>query len=254
MYNNITEKSAEIIFVSLDQEEEAFEEYRKKMKWNAIPFRDARRALLQIGLQVKSIPALVFIDEQGKLVTSSGVTEVMNDPQLERFPYREGAVDLSSGLNVEKLQRSVTMVAFTDGCHDDIKKMTNDIMNNIHDKNNVPIEIPRSPRSDLLYSTLQSTSKLNDALRMLTNLPPADENIIHFVILDLAKEEYYKVGLTVINGDERTEAKISTLADDLIKAYQSFDVKMMPMAKLPPAAPSAEGIEEELVIPDEPLS
>ena len=56
--NSTNSTLSEIVFVSLDQSESEFEDYRKDIPFPALPFNDRRRALLQIGMNVKSIPSL----------------------------------------------------------------------------------------------------------------------------------------------------------------------------------------------------
>ena len=51
--------NAYIIYLQSEYDKEAYDKYRASMPWPAVPFRDARRASLQMGLGVKSIPALV---------------------------------------------------------------------------------------------------------------------------------------------------------------------------------------------------
>jgi nucleoredoxin len=55
--NNSIAKT-EIIFVSLDQSEAEFDRYRKEVPFPALPFNDRRRALLQVGMNIRSVPSL----------------------------------------------------------------------------------------------------------------------------------------------------------------------------------------------------
>ena len=119
--NQSIDQNVEIVYVSLDQEEAAFNEYRANMPWLTVPFADLRRGVLQIGLGVRSIPALIFVDENDSLLTSSGVTELLNDNTLSRFPWQNDVIDLSSGALVEKLQRSPALIAFTEKTGDATK-------------------------------------------------------------------------------------------------------------------------------------
>jgi hypothetical protein len=252
MYANLTAKNLSMVFVSLDQEEAAFDEYRKKMRWPAVPFRDARRALLQIGLGIKSIPALVLIDSVGKVLTSSGVTELMNDPDLERFPYGTGAVDLSVGTNVEKLQRSASIIAFADECSSELKTAARQVMNDLAAENNVPLRMPRAPRSDILFSIIDEPGKLNDALRMLCGLPSAARNVLQLVIIDLANEKHVSVSLPLSGDDgssEALQASIRSGVTQLLSRYTDYTVRMEEMVKLPPPAEEEETLADDLEVP-----
>lgn len=249
-YANLTrqEPPAEVIYVSLDQDETAFEAYRQKMTWPAVPFRDARRALLQLGLQVKSIPALVLLDPQGKVLTSSGVSELMTDPSLARYPYKtSGPVDLAAGLNVERLQRMVTLVAFTDGCDASTKDAVRRVLKEQCEASDVPVLLPRSQRAEVAFATLEEAGKLNDALRMLCSLPPSEENILHVVIIDLAREEYVPLSFAASESDD-LEVKVKSAINGLVSGYRDYSIKVVQMPRLPTEAP---GATEESATPEE---
>jgi hypothetical protein len=55
---NSTRPKTELVFVSLDQSEFEFDQYRKEIPFPALPFKDRRRALLQIGMNIRSVPSL----------------------------------------------------------------------------------------------------------------------------------------------------------------------------------------------------
>ena len=245
MYPNLIARNCSIVFVSLDQEEAAFDQYRKTMSWPAIPFQDARRALLQIGLQVKSIPTLVFIDREGKVVTASGVSELMNDPTLEQFPYESKAIDLSQGTNVEKLQRSSSIIAFCDGCSPEVQLVVKEVLQEITDTHSAPLVIPRAPRSDLLYASLSSPGKLCDALRLLCALPPSEKDTLRLVLVDLTGEHFFSALVELKNNEDSASLRsaIKETALDIVHKYQSYSLDMMPMVKLPTAAEDVQDIE-----------
>jgi thiol-disulfide isomerase/thioredoxin len=56
--DNSSSSEVQFVFVSLDQNESEFEQYRKQIPFPALPFHDRRRALMQIGVNIKSIPSL----------------------------------------------------------------------------------------------------------------------------------------------------------------------------------------------------
>jgi len=228
-------KNAEIVFVSLDQEEEAFDEYRTKMPWPAIPFRDVRRAILQLGLNVKSIPALVFIDSEGRILTSSGVTELLTDEPLAKFPWSDSNVDLSSGSMVEKLQRSSAVVALTENCDDATKLALQQTMKKLADEFNNPVMVPRSPRDgELLFCVLEKEGKLSEIIRKLCLLPKTNpkKNVPELILLDFINEEYALGPILNIN-DSTDFASLSTSrVRDFAETYRKYNVEMNPFAKL----------------------
>jgi len=230
-------KNAEIIFVSLDQEEEAFDEYRSKMPWPAIPFRDIRRAVLQLGLNVKSIPALVFIDSEGRILTSSGVTELLTDEPLTKFPWSDSSVDLAAGTMVEKLQRSSAIVALTDNCDDATKLSVQETMKKLSIEFNNPVMVPRSPRdSELLFCVLEKEGKLSEIIRKLCLLPKNNpkKNVPELLLLDFINEEF-SIGPPLINNNNEAidfKSFSATQIRNFAESYRKYNMEMNPFAKL----------------------
>jgi len=82
-------KGLEIVFVSSDKDEKAFEEYYGEMPWVALPFQDkARKAALNKKFKVEGIPSFVILDSDGKLITKDGREVVSSDPAGADFPWK----------------------------------------------------------------------------------------------------------------------------------------------------------------------
>ena len=83
-----TGKSLEIVFVSSDHDDVAFDSYHKEMPWLALPF--AERALKQTlskRFKVSGIPSLVLVDgATGQVLSKDGRSVIMSDPQGTDFP------------------------------------------------------------------------------------------------------------------------------------------------------------------------
>ena len=83
-----TGKSLEIVFVSSDRDDVAFDSYHKEMPWLALPF--AERALKQTlskRFKVSGIPSLVLVDgATGQVLSKDGRSVIMSDPQGTDFP------------------------------------------------------------------------------------------------------------------------------------------------------------------------
>lgn len=90
VYNKVSAKGDfEIVFVSADEDEEGFKAYFSKMPWLAIPYFDSdTRSGLDKLFQVRGIPHLVILDENGKVATDSGV-EVVREYEDEAYPFSE---------------------------------------------------------------------------------------------------------------------------------------------------------------------
>lgn len=85
---NLKDKGLEVVFVSSDKEEDAFNSYFGEMPWLALPYaaRDVK-AQLSKRYKVSGIPSLVIIDENGKTITTDGRSAVSADPTGEDFPW-----------------------------------------------------------------------------------------------------------------------------------------------------------------------
>mmetsp|Transcript_22632 Transcript_22632/g.49548 ORF Transcript_22632/g.49548 Transcript_22632/m.49548 type:complete len:469 (+) Transcript_22632:243-1649(+) len=80
----------EILFVSSDRDETAFDEYYAEMPWLALPFKDReRKAKLSSKFKVQGIPTFVILDgETGTLITDKGREAVAQDAECADFPWR----------------------------------------------------------------------------------------------------------------------------------------------------------------------
>ncbi|KAK1303033.1 putative nucleoredoxin 1 [Acorus calamus] len=89
VYNELLSKdNFEVVFISSDRDEEAFNGYFSKMPWLAIPFSDASvRDGLKKLFKVRGIPSLVIIDgATGKVLTEDG-TSVIGDYGSGGYPF-----------------------------------------------------------------------------------------------------------------------------------------------------------------------
>jgi len=86
---NLKAKGLEIIFVSSDRDDEAFQEYFKEMPWLALPYSDrAKKDALSKKFKVSGIPMLVILDADGKVITKDGRQAVSEDPSGAEFPWK----------------------------------------------------------------------------------------------------------------------------------------------------------------------
>jgi nucleoredoxin len=93
-------KDFEIVFVSSDKNQKAFDDYFSEMPWLALPYaeRDTKAELSDL-FEVSGIPSLVFIDAvTGALITDEGRAGVSGAKFVENFPYRPKPFDLWGSL------------------------------------------------------------------------------------------------------------------------------------------------------------
>eukprot|EP00656_Telonema_subtile_P005824 TRINITY_DN12662_c0_g1_i1.p1 TRINITY_DN12662_c0_g1~~TRINITY_DN12662_c0_g1_i1.p1 ORF type:complete len:137 (+),score=31.38 TRINITY_DN12662_c0_g1_i1:158-568(+) len=83
IYNDLKAKGLkfEVVYISRDSDQAAWNEYYAEMPWLALPYSDRERAeALQKKYSVEGIPMLLLLDKDGGVITSQGRSAVQNDP------------------------------------------------------------------------------------------------------------------------------------------------------------------------------
>jgi nucleoredoxin len=75
---NKNKKEIEIIFVSLDQNEDQFKEYYESMPWITVPYESDNREVLSDTYGIQGIPALLVFKNNGKLIDKNGRNTIMS--------------------------------------------------------------------------------------------------------------------------------------------------------------------------------
>jgi len=87
---DLAAKGLEVVFLSADQDETAFQEYFKEQPWLALPFTESsKKDALSKKLGVNGIPCLVIFDESGALITKDGRAAVSKDPTGSKYPWNK---------------------------------------------------------------------------------------------------------------------------------------------------------------------
>ena len=88
-YERLRALNGEVVFVSSDRDEVRFGEYFGEMPWLALPYADReRKTNLASRYRVATIPRLIVLDGEGRLITLHGRTDLVLDPALDAFPWR----------------------------------------------------------------------------------------------------------------------------------------------------------------------
>jgi len=86
-YKDGLKEKMEIIFVSSDKDEKAFDDYSAEMPWLALPFaKRAEKELLSKHIGVEGIPTFAVLNPDGTIVTTDGRSKVEGDPKGDNFP------------------------------------------------------------------------------------------------------------------------------------------------------------------------
>jgi len=112
----------ELVFVSSDKTEDAFNDYHKEMTFLALPYADRdAKAKLSKKFKVAGIPSLVFVDmETGKLITDEGREGISSDKFIEDFPYAKKPVDVLAELGATLRKPDGSTVATSEALNKDV--------------------------------------------------------------------------------------------------------------------------------------
>ncbi|KAL5712948.1 protein-disulfide reductase [Ranunculus cassubicifolius] len=83
-----TDKDFEVVFVSSDREQEAYDSYFETMPWLALPFEDPTVKTLTKYFDVQGIPSLVIIGPDGKTLSKQG-RSLVNLYSEKAYPFTE---------------------------------------------------------------------------------------------------------------------------------------------------------------------
>lgn len=88
VYDKLKEKGEkfEVVFISLDDEEEAFQQSLQNMPWLALPFKDKCCEKLVRYFELSTVPTLVVIGPDGKTLHSN-IAEAIEEHGLEAYPF-----------------------------------------------------------------------------------------------------------------------------------------------------------------------
>ncbi|KAL7149100.1 hypothetical protein ABFS83_05G016500 [Erythranthe nasuta] len=89
---NKSNKRLEVIFISSDRDQKAFEDYFSEMPWLALPFGDKRKESLSSWFKVGGIPTLVALGPTGKTVSTEarGLIRVHG---AEAYPFTRERIE-----------------------------------------------------------------------------------------------------------------------------------------------------------------
>ncbi|KAL6351363.1 hypothetical protein AAG906_035155 [Vitis piasezkii] len=95
-------ESFEIVMISLDDEEQSFKKYFESMPWFALPFNDKSCGKLARYFELRVLPTLVVIGQDGKTLHSN-VAEAIEQHGIQAYPFTpEKFVELEE---IEKAKR-----------------------------------------------------------------------------------------------------------------------------------------------------
>ncbi|CAE8631215.1 unnamed protein product [Polarella glacialis] len=99
---SLKDKGLEVVFISSDKDEDAFNQYVGEMPWLALPFSDReRKETLSKKYKVQGIPTVVILDGTGQVITKDGRTAISGDPKGNNFPWKPKSLkDILAGAKI----------------------------------------------------------------------------------------------------------------------------------------------------------
>jgi nucleoredoxin len=189
---DLSKKNFEIIFVSSDRDQGAFDGYLNEMPWVALPFADRqRKSMLSDMFDVEGIPTFAIVSPDGKVINTDGRAAVSGDPTGKEFPwYPKPVNDLSNGggaindlpslvLMMEKLSTEKQQEA-TAALESIAKPLYEKSKNNGKDV-------------DMAFFTCTKSGGLTDRLREMTKVGDASADKIQLVLMDIPDNGGYYV-------------------------------------------------------------
>lgn len=82
----------EIVFISSDNDQSAFDEFFATMPWLALPFGDERKKFLARKFKIQGIPAAIAIGPTGKMVTKQA-RQLITAHGAEAYPFTQERLD-----------------------------------------------------------------------------------------------------------------------------------------------------------------
>jgi len=214
-------KKVEIVFVSSDRDEAAFNDYHAEMPWLALPFADrARKQELSSKYGVSGIPTLVFVDANGELITDEGRGAVSSESYVENFPFHPKPVNDLQDANGLK---GKPLVVLMESLPADEKKRFSDALQTVAE---AEMSKPASERIATSFYTALTSGGLAGKIRSVCGLKDGttEDPAMAFLVLDGDNGEPGFIAA----GKEHlppTEANIKAF----LASYQDGSVKPQPL-------------------------
>lgn len=113
---SLKSKDLEIVFVSGDQDDQAFKEYYATMPWLAMPYDKAKYQAVSSKYNVAGIPTLVLLNSDGTIINTNARQMVALDPTGDGFPWVEatatakGAARVARGMTMQVAEQTAKPV------------------------------------------------------------------------------------------------------------------------------------------------
>ena len=193
------------------------------------------------------------------VTSSSGVTDVLNDPNAENYPWSRSVVNLGSGFSIEKMRHTAVLIAFIEDCSSAKKASVKSALLALEaELQSTPDSFPQTSRSNILISYIEKSGELAKLLRKLVQIPPArssESDAItvgqpQFAMLDLATDNIAANDMLLLEQTPHNSLEggdVSFQSNNLqeslkifINRYRTYQLNTFPLQS-PVASPSTGG-------------
>lgn len=198
----------EILFVSADNSESEFDEYRSSMPWLSVPLSDKKRISALNGyFNTEGIPHLAILGPDLKLINKDARGAVMSDKNVEHFPWHPKLVtDVDEALD-EGINDTPTILALMEEAGDAWDSVGAALTAVATRVRAAEKERGEEDRSQLFMTVTESGGGIGAQIRKMAKLGKAGPKA-QMVLLDIAEGGFVKHEGAV------DEAAIETLAND----------------------------------------
>ncbi|KAJ0016926.1 hypothetical protein Pint_09664 [Pistacia integerrima] len=247
VYNEISSKGDfEVVFVSADKDDEAFKGYFSKMPWLAIPFSDSEtRDGLDELFKVRGIPYLVILDENGKVLTDSGV-EIIREYGVEGYPFTEEKIkEMKEEEERAKREQSLKSILVT--------KSRDYVVSS--DGKKIPVSELEGKTVGLYFSLQLNKYCAEFTPQLIKVYEKLKENRENFEIVLISlddNEESFKESLVIIGPDGKTlNSNVAEAVEEHgVEAFPFTPEKFAELAEIEKAKEAAQTLESVLVSGD----
>ncbi|XP_025412967.1 nucleoredoxin-like [Sipha flava] len=184
----------EIIFVSSDRSEQSYKSHASTMPWPSVPYdNNILRTNLTECFNVRGIPYLVLIDNNGNIITENGRAEIIEDPDGSYFPWRKRFVYSLSSRLLPKLQSYPAVVLFIEGDQEEELELAEGVL--------LPVaqQIAKT-RNNALYDLLffiAPDDDTSDTLRHFTRLTDDTAPLLTLIDIPMARISVMEYGIHI---------------------------------------------------------
>lgn len=187
-------KDFELVFVSSDRDQASFDGYLAEMPWKALAYSDRKRkAELSEAFDVNGIPTLVILDENDKIIRTSGRGAVAADPDGLKFPWIPEPIELLNEDSVDIVNESPTVI-FISSSEDSavVEKKAKEVLEALALKSKADVDAGRKEEGlGFLYGSSKGNQVMNSVLKFAGI--EVEEGKDELILLHIAQQGLYKL-------------------------------------------------------------